>query len=216
MELLHQSGTLTFLLKSFVSLFVIVNALGNAPIWATILQRFDEDERRLIVRKAVLVGFAALLVVTLTGTFFFKLLGIQLYSFRIAGGVLLSIVSIEMLYGRRSKTETSEGEEEHYAEREQISIIPLAIPLLTGPGALTTGIVLFDAAQTPLNRAGLILIIIIIYFLSYLILSRAGKVFRYLGKTGTSVARRIMGLMLLSVAVQFIIEGIGKAFLIFK
>ena len=78
MELLHQSGTLTFFLKSFVSLFVIVNALGNAPIWATMLQRFDEDERRLIVRKAVLVGFAALLVVTLTGTFFFKLLGIQL------------------------------------------------------------------------------------------------------------------------------------------
>ena len=75
---------------------------------------------------------------------------------------------------------------------------------------------LFDAAQTPLNRAGLIVIIIVIYFLSYLILSRAGKVFRYLGKTGTSVARRIMGLMLLSVAVQFIIEGIGKAFLIFK
>ncbi len=216
MELVHHSATLTFFLKSFVSLFVIVNAVGNAPIWATLLQRFDEDERKVIVRKAVLVGFATLLVVTLTGTFFFRLLGIQLYSFKIAGGILLTIVSIEMLYGKRTKTETSEGEEEQYAECEEISILPLAIPLLTGPGALTTGIVLFDAAKTAFHRAGLVLIIVIVYFISYLILSRAGRVFKYLGKTGTAVARRIMGLMLLSVAVQFIIEGIGRAFLILK
>ncbi|MGD0232142.1 MAG: MarC family protein [Syntrophorhabdales bacterium] len=211
-----DSGTFTFFVKSFVSLFVIVNAVGNAPIWATLLEKFDEDERRLIVKKAVLVGCATLLIVTLTGSFFFKLLGVQLYSFRIAGGMLLTIVSIEMLYGRRTSTETSADEEQHYAERDEISILPLAIPLLTGPGALTTGIVLFDTAGTPLNKAGLVLVIAAVYFLSYLILSRAGKVFKYLGKTGTRVATRIMGLMLLSVAVQFMIEGIGSAFLIFK
>ena len=202
----------SFSVRSFVSLFVIVNAIGNVPIFVTLLQKFDENERRSIVKKAVLVACAALVMVTLTGNIFFRLLGIELYSFRIAGGVLLTIVSIEMLYGRKSRTQSSADEEEHYAQKEEIIIIPLAIPLLTGPGALTTGIVLFDTAGNLFNRMILLLLIGIVYFISYLILSRSGVVFKYLGKTGTTVAIRIMGLMLLSVAVQFIIGGVKEAF----
>ncbi len=171
-----------------------------------------KTKKRSIVKKAVLVACAALVVVTLTGNFFFTLLGIKLYSFRIAGGILLTIVSIEMLHGRKSRTQSSADEEEHYAEQEEIIIIPLAIPLLTGPGALTTGIVLFDTAGNLFNRITLLLIIGIVYFISYLILSKSGGVFKYMGKTGTTVAIRIMGLMLLSVNVQFIIGGVNEAF----
>ncbi len=154
----------------------------------------------------------SLLVVTLTGNIFFRLLGIELYSFRIAGGILLAIVSIEMLYGRKTQTQSSADEEQHYAERDEISVMPLGIPLLTGPGTFTTGIVLFDTAGTLLNRIILLPTILIVFFISYVILVRSGRILRYLGKTGTTVAIRIMGLMLLSVAVQLLIGGVTAAF----
>jgi multiple antibiotic resistance protein len=205
-------GSVSFFVTSFVSLFVIVDAIGIVPIFISLLQRFDEGESKGIVKKAVLVACASLIVVTLTGNLFFRVLGIELYSFKIAGGILLTIVSLEMLYGRKTKTQSSEDEEGQYAEREEISIIPLAIPLLTGPGAFTTGIVLFDKAGTSFNRVMLILTIVLVFFISYLILSQSRAVFRYLGRTGTLVAMRIMGLMLLSLAVQFVVEGLGEAF----
>lgn len=97
-------------------------------------------------------------------------------------------------------------------EKDEITIIPLAIPLLTGPGALTTGIVLFDTAGNYLNRTVLVLTIGLVYLISYFILSRAGAIFRFFGKTGTTVAIRIMGLMLLSIAMQFIVDGLLEAF----
>lgn len=207
-----RSAALIFLAQSFVSLFVVIDPIGNVPIFLSLLREFNEDEQRAIVRRAVLVGCSALLFVTLTGHGFFALLGISLYSFKIAGGVLLAFVSVEMLYGRKSGTETLGEEEGPYTHREDISILPLAIPLLTGPGAFSTGVVLFDAAGSLFNRMTLLLIIMAVYLISYLILSRSQAVFRRLGRTGTSVARRIMGLMLLSIAVQLVVGGIGDAF----
>ncbi len=209
---IEASRTVSFFVRSFVSLFVIVNSIGNAPIFLTLLRKYGEGERRTIIKKAIIVAGASLLVVTLTGNIFFRLLGIELYSFRIAGGILLAIVSIEMLYGRKTQTQSSADEEKSYAERDEISIIPLAIPLLTGPGTLTTGIVLFDTAGTLVNRIILVLTIAIVFVISYVILVRSGTVLKYLGKTGTTVAIRIMGLMLLSVAVQFLVGGVTAAF----
>jgi len=209
---IEASKTVSFFVKSFVSLFVIVNAIGNAPVFLTLLQKYEEGEKRTIIKKAIIVAGASLLVVTLTGTIFFRLLGIELYSFRIAGGILLAIVSIEMLYGRKTQTQSSADEERYYAEKDEISIIPLAIPLLTGPGTLTTGIVLFGTAGTLVNRVILVLTIALVFVISYIILVRSGTILRYLGKTGATVAVRIMGLMLLSVAVQFLVGGVTAAF----
>ena len=209
---IEASKTLSFFVRSFVSLFVIVNAIGNAPVFLTLLQKYQEGEKRTIIKKAIIVAAAALLVVTVTGNIFFRLLGIELYSFRIAGGILLAIVSIEMLYGRKTQTQSSADEERHYAEKDEISIIPLAIPLLTGPGTLTTGIVLFDTAGTLVNRVILLPTIVLVFVVSYIILVRSGTILKYLGKTGATVAVRIMGLMLLSVAVQFLVGGVTAAF----
>jgi len=184
----------------------------TAPVFLTLLQKHEEGEKRTIIKKAIIVADASLLVVTLTGTIFFRLLGIELYSFRIAGGILLAIVSIEMLYGRKTQTQSSADEERYYAEKDEISIIPLAIPLLTEPGTLTTGIVLFDTAGTLVNRIILVLTIALVFVISYIILVKSGTILRYLGKTGATVAVRIMGLMLLSVAVQFLVGGVTAAF----
>jgi multiple antibiotic resistance protein len=212
LAIFSQSTALAFFTKSFVSLFVIVNAIGNAAIFMTLLEKCDKEERRAIVKRAVIIAAVALLIVTVTGNLFFRLLSIDLYSFRIAGGILLVIVSIEMLYGRKTRTQSSADEEQHYLEKDEITIIPLAIPLLTGPGALTTGIVLFDTAGNSINRIILVLTIALVYLISYLILSRSDTILRFFGKTGTKVAIRIMGLMLLSIAMQFIINGLLEAF----
>jgi multiple antibiotic resistance protein len=143
----HGTVTISYFLKSLVSLFVVVDAIGNVPVFMTLLERFDETEREAITKKAALVGCLTLAIVSLTGRMFFRVLGIGFYSFRMAAGILLMIVSLEMLQGKKTRAQSSADDERHYAERDEISIIPLAIPLLTGPGTLTTGIILLVQAE---------------------------------------------------------------------
>jgi multiple antibiotic resistance protein len=126
------------------------------------------------------------------------------------------IISIEMLLGLNTRTQSSTAEEQSSSEMDEITVIPLAIPLLTGPGALTTAIVLFDTAGNIQNKIILLGAIILVFVISYVILIRSRPILTFLGKTGTRVARRIMGLMLLSIAVQFIIKGIFDAIHLYK
>ena len=199
----------TFFIQSFVALFVIIDAIGNVPIFIGLLEGFKEQDRKQIVKRATIIAFLTLVIVTFTGNWIFFLLNIKMYSFKIAGGILLLIISVEMLFGKKSRTETSEDMEE---KKHDITVTPLAIPLLTGPGALTTGIVLFDNAGGELKKiAALLASIVLSFLLSYYILVKAPKVFKYLGRTGTKVVVRVMGLLLLSIAVQFILNGTSDA-----
>ena len=215
-QALLRSKSITFFLQSFLSLFVIVNAIGNVPLFVTLLERFGEAEKTTMMKKATIIAALTLLIVTVTGNLFFRLLGIEMYSFTIAGGILLMIISIEMLLGLNTRTQSSTAEEQSSSEMDEITVIPLAIPLLTGPGALTTAIVLFDTAGNIQNKIILLVAIILVFVISYVILIRSRPILTFLGKTGTRVARRIMGLMLLSIAVQFIIKGIFDATHLYK
>lgn len=215
MDIIHallKTNSITFFLQSFVSLFVIVNAIGNVPLFVTLLERFNETEKTAMMKKATIIAAITLLIVTVTGNLFFRLLGIDMFSFTIAGGILLMIISIEMLLGLKTRTQSSTDEERTSSEIDEITVVPLAIPLLTGPGALTTAIVLFDKAGNIHNRIILLGTIVLVFVISYIILVKSKPILSFLGKTGTRVARRIMGLMLLSIAVQFIIKGIVDAF----
>jgi multiple antibiotic resistance protein len=215
MDVIHallKSNSITFFLQSFVSLFVIVNAIGNVPLFVTLMERFNETEKTAMMKKATIIAAITLLIVTVTGNLFFRLLGIDMFSFTIAGGILLMIISIEMLLGLKTRTQSSTDEEQTSSEIDEITVVPLAIPLLTGPGALTTAIVLFDKAGNIQNRIILLGTIVLVFVISYIILAKSKPILSFLGKTGTRVARRIMGLMLLSIAVQFIIKGIVDAF----
>ncbi|OPY78233.1 MAG: hypothetical protein A4E64_00882 [Syntrophorhabdus sp. PtaU1.Bin058] len=215
MDIIHallKTNSITFFLQSFVSLFVIVNAIGNVPLFVTLLERFSETEKTAMMKKATIIAAITLLIVTVTGNLFFRLLGIDMFSFTIAGGILLMIISIEMLLGLKTRTQSSTDEEQTSSEIDEITVVPLAIPLLTGPGALTTAIVLFDKAGNIHNRIILLGTIVLVFVISYIILVKSKPILSFLGKTGTRVARRIMGLMLLSIAVQFIIKGIVDAF----
>lgn len=197
-----------FIIKSFIALFIIVDPVGIVPVFISLLGRFKETERQAMIRRSVIIAGITLLVLTLLGNVIFSILGVSMYSFRIAGGILLLIISVEMLFGRRTKTGISDNLE---MEKDDVVIMPMAIPLLTGPGAITTGIMLFDTAGEMLNRIFLIIDIILVFLVSYWILSRLDYIYRILGPTGTRVVIRIMGLMLSAIAVQFVISGVAEA-----
>jgi len=204
--------SITFFIQSFVAFFVIIDSIGNIPIFISLLEGFTEEDRRTIIKKATWIAMLVLLIVTFTGEYIFFFLNIDMFSFKIAGGILLMIISIEMLFGKKTRTESSEDMEER---KHDLTVTPLAIPLLTGPGALTTGIVLLNSAQSlpdPEEKTLLLIASILLsFFTSYWLLIKARRVAKYFGKTGTRVIVRVMGLLLLSIAVQFIIEGVWNA-----
>ncbi len=202
---------LNFFIYSFIALFVIVDPIMNIPIFIAILEGFSREEFKKTVKRACIVGMLVLIVFTFFGVYIFKYLNIEMASFRIAGGILLLIISLEMLFGRKTKTEYSP---EVVAEkREELAVTPLAIPLLTGPGAITTGIVLYGTAKSILDKLELFVAVVLVYTLSYIILSNAHRLFDILGNTGTIVIVRIMGLLLAAISVQFIVDGIRELFL---
>jgi len=200
---------LIFVIKSFVAMFVIVDAFGLIPIFMTLLENYSERDRKAMIDMAIKVATISLIVLTLTGNIIFQILGISIDSFRIAGGIILLIISIEMLFGRRTKTSSGEIDE---IDKVDIAVTPMAIPLLTGPGAITTGIVLMAEADTMTNVIILLLNIVLVFVISSIIFHRMYLVYRILGRTGVKVLTRIMGLLLAAISVQFVIDGIRGAF----
>ncbi|MBN2014610.1 MAG: NAAT family transporter [Candidatus Altiarchaeota archaeon] len=211
-QLLHDplSGdfSLVFAIKSFVALFVIVDAIGIVPIYMSLLSNYTDEDKRAMVRMAVRIAAMVLLVMTLIGNLVFRFLGVEIFSFKIAGGIVLLIISIEMLFGRRTRMGFSDVLD---SDKEDIAVMPMAVPLLTGPGAITTGIILFEEAGVPINKLALMVNILLVFLVSYQIFKRLDLVYKVLGRVGTKVATRIMGLMLAAISVQFIISGIADA-----
>ena len=195
-----------FFIYSFVAIFIIVDPIMNIPFFVSVLERTDIEEYRLIVRKAIVVAAIILILFTYFGNLIFKLLGIKMYSFQIAGGILLFIISLEMLFGRRTRTKVNEREEKEW--REDIAITPLAVPLLTGPGAITTGIVLYSNAKAVEQKILLILAIILVFSIAYVILVNSKRIFEIIGASGNRVISRIMGILLAAISIQLIVDGI--------
>ncbi|MFH1255733.1 MAG: MarC family protein [Candidatus Diapherotrites archaeon] len=202
---------LQFFLFAFASLFAIVDPIANIPLYNSLLERFAEKEKMEIIRKAVLIALLVLLVFAFAGNYIFALMRISMYSFMIAGGILLFIISIEMLFGLRTRTETSSEEQRSAMDKENIAVTPLAVPLLTGPGAITTAMVVFSQAKTPALAGEFLIAAIGVFLISYVILLRGRKVFSLLGTTGSKTITRIMGLLLAAIAVEFVLNGVSQA-----
>lgn len=203
---------LEFALTSFVALFIIVDPFANMPIFVGLLERFSREKRLATVRRAHLIALGVLLLFTVAGEAILGFFRLEVWALRIAGGVLLFIISIEMLFARRTRTEYSETEQEEARTLDRIAASPMAVPLMTGPGAITTGILLFHGAPTVLDQGLLLLDVVLVFAVSYAMLARAEPLFRRLGVTGTAVVVRIMGLLLSAIAVQFVVEGLREAF----
>ncbi|MFR6419406.1 MAG: MarC family protein [Parabacteroides distasonis] len=197
---------LPFALLCFTSFFTLTNPLGTMPVFLTMTNGMNDHERKAIVRRATIVSFITLMVFTFSGQFLFKFFGISSNGFRIAGGFIIFKIGFDMLQARYSNAKLKEEEVKTYAD--DISITPLAIPMLCGPGAIANAIMLMDDASTFSLKGTLIGIIALVYFITFLILQASTRLVRILGETGNNVMMRLMGLILMVIAVECFVSGL--------
>lgn len=195
-----------FLITSFVTLFVIIDPIGLTPIFLALTQGATARERRSIALRAALTAMFILALFAAFGEAVLGFAGISMAAFRVAGGVLLFLTALDMLFERRTKRRENQGEEA--TEVEDPSIFPMSIPLIAGPGSIATVILL--AGQKPgLEGFGLIMCVVIAVLLLMLAMFLASGLFeRALGKTGINVVTRLLGMLLAALSVQFVLDGL--------
>ncbi len=203
--------TATLFLAITVNLFLIVDPVGCMPLFAAITRKNPPAVRHKMVRRAVIIAFLVLAFFAIVGKSVLGYFGVGIAAVRIAGGILLFGIGMEMLYGRISRTETTEPEEAEAAGKSDVSITPLAIPLLAGPGSIA-GVVLFaGTVQGTLGIALLLIATAFVMLLSWIVLSTTDALIRIFGQIGIKVIARVMGLLLLFVATQFVLDGLKSA-----
>ena len=205
--------TLEFAAISLSLIFFIVDPLGNIPAFLAITEGRSAEERKRTAFRASLVTFLILLVFAFVGEWVLKLLRVTISSFQIAGGILIFIIALSMLQARRSRAKSTPQEEHEKHEGEDVAIFPLAIPMLSGPAAITTVMVLINLSTSMLQRGLVILAIFLTSLFPYWILAASVHLMKGLGQTGINVLTRLMGLLLAVISVQFVIDGIKAAFL---
>lgn len=202
---------LNFTIISFTSLLAILDPLAVVPIYLTL---FSRDERKRSHDIALTTSLAVLVTLTtfaFGGVHLLELLGVTLPAFRVSGGVLLFLMALQMLEGRMSSVKRSEGVED-YSDLRSYAIVPLAIPLLSGPGAMSATVLLSQQAGNWTNMTVLVGVIFFCSILIYITLRLADKAEHLLGKTGIRIATRVMGLLLAAIAMQFIVSGLQELF----
>lgn len=197
-------------LLTFTSLLAIVNPVSAIPIYVALTGEYDDARRRATMRTAVVTGTLVLVVFGLLGTFILQFFGITTEAFRIAGGLLFLGIGSDMLSGRRSRSKATKTEEEDAGQQDEVGIIPLGLPTLAGPGAITTVITLIAQSQTALDQAAVYAAIGAVMFLSWVVLHLAPMLLQRFGRTGLNVMTRVMGLIVMVVGVQFIINGVSE------
>jgi len=204
---------LEFAAISLSSIFFIVDPLGTSPVFLAITEGKSAAERKRTAFRASLVTFLILLVFAFVGEWILKLLRVTISSFQIAGGILIFTIALSMLQARRSRAKSTPQEEHEKQEGDDVAIFPLAIPMLSGPAAITTVMVLINLSTSPQHRMLVILAIALTSLFCYLILRASGRLLNLLGQTGINVLTRLMGLLLAVISVQLVIDGIKAAFL---
>lgn len=199
------------LVTAFVTLFVVIDPLGIAPIFASITPKDTAPQRRQIAVKGVIIAAVILVAFALGGQLLLTALGIGLPAFQIAGGLLLLLLSIDMVMVRHSGLrETTPGEAEEGIQRSDVSVFPLAIPLIAGPGALTSIVLLMGEARHDLVAQALVLAVMLaVLVITLICLLVTGRLIRLLGQTGINVVTRVFGIIMAALSVQFILDGLG-------
>ena len=195
-----------YALLCFTSFFTLTNPLGTMPVFLTMTNGLSEDERKHIIKRATIVSFIILITFTLCGQFLFKFFGISTNGFRIAAGFIILKIGYDMLQARYSSAKLKEEEIKSYVN--DISITPLSIPMLCGPGAIANGIILMSDATTWELKATLFSMIAVVYLLSYIVLRLSTRLVNLIGETGNNVMMRLMGLILMVIAVECFVGGL--------
>jgi len=201
------------LLKFFVLFFVVVEPISLVPLFAGLTEGADGNFRRRMALKAVIVSGVVLLLFALGGAWFLRTMNVSLDAFRIAGGVMLFLIALEMVFARESGTRVTSEEKDESRKRADISVFPLAFPFIAGPGAIAIVLLTFGAsrADVPLSF-GLFGVVVLVLAITYTLMRLTPLVMKAMGVTGANVVNRLSGVVLAALAVQFIIDGLGGAF----
>jgi multiple antibiotic resistance protein len=209
-SLSHLEGSVyvRFSLLALSSIFFLVDPFAALPTFLAVTADQDQARRVRTARKASFTAFVILTAFALAGTYLFRIFGITLPAFEIAGGIILLLIGLEMLQAKRSATQETGSEAEAAATKDDAGIVPLGIPMLAGPGAITSVMVLVGQAQTHWQMAAILGAITITAAICCVVLSSATRVANAMGETGIRILVRIMGLLLVALAVQDFVNGL--------
>ncbi|MCE7593760.1 YchE family NAAT transporter [Vibrio fluvialis] len=199
-------------LQFFLGLVAAVNPVGIMPIFVSLTGHMTPDEKKKTARTANLAVAVILITALLGGQMLLDMFSISLDSFRVAGGLLLLSIAFSMMSGKLGEDKQNKQEKSEYISREQIGVVPLAMPLMAGPGAISSTIVYGSRYPAMMDTAGIILTILVFSVASWLLFRSAPYIVRLLGQTGINVITRIMGLILGALGIEFITNGLRSLF----
>jgi multiple antibiotic resistance protein len=194
-----------------LSIFAIVDPVGALPFFVALTDGFDEKDRRVILRRAVIVLGSVLTLFALLGRFLFAAFGFTLGAFEIAGGILLFVVAFDMLQGEMTRTKfTEEDQRASTDRRDELSVVPLGIPLLAGPGAIST-VMIYEGSSgnDPLTVLATFVAIVLTAVVTFFVLRFGQPILRAIGKVGVMAMTRVLGLILAALGVQFVLNGVA-------
>ena len=203
---------LSLYLKFFIGLVAIINPLGLLPVFVSLTGHQTPQERMKTNTTANIAVMVILWVSMFFGQMILDLFGISIASFRIAGGSLITLIAWSMLQGKLGEVKHNKEEKGEIAAKESIAVVPLALPLMAGPGAISSTIVYSSQFNTPGQLFGLSLEVVIFSLFSWLVFRAAPLLFRLMGKTGINVVTRIMGLIMMSLGIEIMVAGIKHMF----
>jgi multiple antibiotic resistance protein len=195
----------TFLIGAFATLFVVIDPVGLAPIFIALTADTDDRHRRAVALRSVAIAGAILTLFAFFGEAVLGFIGISMPAFRIAGGILLFLTALDMLFQRRTKRREDQADEEEHPDP---SVFPIAIPLIAGPGAIATMILLAGRSEGPLEMIAILAVMAAVLALALLLFLSAGPIERGLGRTGINVVTRLLGMLLAALSVQFVLDGL--------
>ncbi|MEM1579114.1 MAG: NAAT family transporter [Archaeoglobaceae archaeon] len=203
---------LIYFIKCFVTFFVIIDPPGNLPIYIALTEKFSEKIRERISKRTTIIGLLILLFTTISGGKLLEFFHVSINSLRVAGGILLFIIAVDILIGRMAREQYRRRAEES-AEVDSIAVFPLALPLYTGPGAITAGIVMYSQAEEYFLKIIVILSAILVYITVRLSHLYTGIIIRILGKSGADIVAKVLAIFLAAIGVEFVFQGLRGEFL---
>ncbi len=202
-----------FALLAFSSIIIIVNPFTATLTYVSLTEHLDLGNRKAVARDSIRYSVIILLIFALLGAIILQLFGISLEAFRIAGGILLFGIGMEMIYAKTSRTKLTATEKYESIDAEDVAMIPLAFPMITGPGAITTTLVLMNETGGQwINIAIVILAIVTSLVITYLMMINSDKIVKRIGQREYRAINRLLGMLLIAIAVQFVITGVKLAF----
>ncbi len=197
-----------FLLLSITSLLALINPIGIIPTYIGIISSYNPEDQKEITYKAILCAFIVLMTFSIMGTLIFSFFNITIDAFKIVGGILFIRIGLDMVESKVSRTKSTPQEEKEASTKEEVAYSPLGVPLIAGPGAITSVMILSNQVSNSMEKTLFILSIIICMILTYIALIMGNKLSKKIGTTGIRIIQRLMGIILMVIAVQFIIDGL--------